>query len=142
MEILTWQNFLLAGGALIIREIAPWLMKTVFPFYSQQVKEQKTMEARLKHDIEERELAFKKEIAEGRKQIEDRNAKAIESIDRNLTRLTELMTAISTQMASQSQILLALQTGQVQIQSAQNQFFIEGREAIKEIAALTQRSKE
>ncbi len=147
MEAITTRDLLVVAIVFLFREGLPWLMKIVFPsFYGEKVERRKTAdqvraeESAYRREVEKREFEFKREIAEREIQlkrelaerdtiIDNRNAMALEAMNKYIERIADGLSTMTLQIGIMSREISA-------IKSEQADYFKGGRIAIQKINAM------
>lgn len=133
-SLITSRDVFLFGLFIAFRDGLPWLMRTVFPAMFQSKQALQAAELQMKKDNADRDFELKKDLASRQLIIEERNTKALESIERTLDGVNNLLTAIVAQIAAQGQNLSNLQ-------SEAREYYAEGRSAIKDIRVMASKTK-
>lgn len=127
---LNLRDILLFAAFLLVRDGIPWMMRTVFPAWWQRLSRRENAELAIK----ERELELRREIAERDQIIDNRNTRAIESIQKSTEKIADSLTAQAMQIAGIGQSVTSLRM-------ESSDYFREGRKAIKEIAIMSSTRK-
>lgn len=162
-EIMTGRDIVLLAFFLLARDGIPWFMQTVFPSWfgekarareaadkaaddfrkttaAIQLQELQYRQGREEREFEfekelkQKDLALRRELADRDAAAEARNFKLMETMEKQISRLTEVVGANTMQLSVVGAAVAGMQKGQ-------EDYFKKGEKAIKQVVELSKKAR-